>query len=187
MSVPPARHHLSIFQKDRSYHELRVLMLVESVVRAHPEPGHVDGLTQLAKLDFFLRYPHLSVRALENLEPRDPRLHLAVPGTRVVEAPMRRHRYGPWDERYYTVVGALISRRLLHRGEEGRARITLSPTVNGTALALRATSLAPWRQIADRCSAIAEAAGHLSGNRLAGLIRDSLPEIGLHDFGQEIT
>ncbi|WP_150241195.1 hypothetical protein [Nocardiopsis quinghaiensis] len=187
MNAPPSAHHLPLFQRDRTYHEVRVLMLVNAVARAYPEPGHVDGLTQLAKLDFFLRYPHLAVRALEGLEPRDPRLHLSAPDAQAVEAPMRRHRYGPWDERYYTVVGALISRRLLQRGEEGRARITLSPTVNGTGLALHAATLKPWARTASRCDAIAEAAGHLNGNQLAGLIRDSLPEVGLHDFGEEIT
>ncbi len=178
--------HLTLFQRDRDYHEIRVLLLVNAVAHAHPTPGHVDGLTQLAKLDFLLRYPGLANRALEELRTDDPRLHLSAPDAQNPEAPMRRHRYGPWDERYYTVVGALISRRLLRPGDEGRSRVTLAPTPAGASVNERARATPPWRRVADRCSVIAEAAGHLSGNRLSLLIRAHLPQIDTRHFGKVI-
>lgn len=178
--------HLSLFQRDRDYHEVRVLLLVNAVVRAHPDPGHVDGLTQLAKLDFLLRYPKLAIRTLTTLRSDDPRLHLSSPDVQTPESPMRRHRYGPWDERYYTVVGALISRRLLKRGDGGRARITLAPTSAGVSTNEQAINAPPWRHVADRCSAIADAAGNLNGNRLSLLIREHLPEIDIYGIGEEI-
>ncbi|MYR34687.1 hypothetical protein GTW20_21150 [Nocardiopsis alba] len=187
MSQPIPTRNRSLFLLDRNYHEVRVLLLIRSVAEVCDGVGHVDGLGQLAKLDFLVRYPRFASRVLDGLDPDDPRLHVEVSDARSVETPMRRHRYGPWDERYYTVVGALLGRGLLLRGTDGRARVTLKPSARGTEVARDAADTYAWAAVSDRCRAVAEAAGGLSGNRIAGLIQARLSLNEEHDFGDLIT
>ncbi|GAB2500797.1 hypothetical protein [Nocardiopsis aegyptia] len=187
MNHPVPTRNRAYFLQDRTYHELRVLLLVRSVADVPSGPGHVDGLGQLAKLDFLVRYPLFAARVLEELDPADPRLHHEDADARTVEAPMRRHRYGPWDERYYTVVGALLGRGLLVRGTEGRSRMTLAANGPGREVARAASRTPVWMPVADRCTAVAEAAHRLSGNHLGRLIRERLSLDEDHDFGDVIT
>lgn len=187
MSQPAPTRNRSLFLLDRNYHEVRVLLLIRSVAEVRDSVGHVDGLGQLAKLDFLVRYPRFATRVLNGLDPDDPRLHVEASDARSVEAPMRRHRYGPWDERYYTVVGALIGRGLLLRGTDGRARVTLEPSAHGTEVARAAAATSAWTDVSDRCHAVAEAAEGLSGNHIAELIQARLSLNEEHDFGDLIT
>lgn len=187
MSHPIPTRNRSYFLQDRIYHEVRVLLLIRSVAEIGDGVGHVDGLGQLAKLDFLVRYPRFATHLLDELDPDDPRLHMEGADARSVEAPMRRHRYGPWDERYYTVVGALLGRGLLLRGTHGRARITLKPSAHGTEVARDAENTSAWANVSDRCRAVAEAAEGLSGHHIAGLIQARLSLNEEHDFGDLIT
>ncbi|MGW9349518.1 hypothetical protein [Nocardiopsis flavescens] len=184
---PAPTRNRDYFLRDRNYHELRVLLLIHCVSEEPGGPSYVDGLGQLAKLDFLVRYPLLAGQVLDDLAPTDPRLHREEPDVRAVEAPMHRHRYGPWDERYYTVVGALLGRALLLTGTEGRARMTLRPSAHGSEVARSAADTSEWAAVADRCRAVAEAARGMSGNRIAGLIQDRLSLNEEHDFGDLIT
>ena len=67
------------------------------------------GLTKLAKLDFFVRYPDFFQRAAgprrEGGTRHDDR--------RAVDSAMVRHHYGPWDARYYQILAYLESRELI--------------------------------------------------------------------------
>ncbi len=183
---PPARPHPDILRTDRDYHEIRVLLLIVSVFELRPGPGHVDGLTQLAKLDFLVRHPRFAALILKETLQEDPRMHLNAPDSRAVDSPGIRHRYGPWDERYYTVVGALVGRGLVRPGVGGRSRFTLAPTPTGSRLARVAAASPPWRPVADRCAAIARAASGLSGRRLTQLILTRLPRARRDDLREPI-
>ncbi|XKK39961.1 hypothetical protein HFP72_03925 [Nocardiopsis sp. ARC36] len=187
MSQPVPTRNRSYFIQDRNYHELRILLLLWSVAEVPGSTGQVDGLSQLAKLDFLVRYPLFAAQVLDRLDPHDHRLHRENADARAVESPMRRHRYGPWDERYYTVVGALLGRELLLRGSEGRGRMTLRPSLRGIEVARQAANTHAWATVFDRCQAVAEAAYGLSGNRIAGLIQERLSLHEEHNFGDLIT
>jgi hypothetical protein len=69
----------------------------------------IEGLTKIAKLDFFIRYPEFFRRVVNylNKESQVPS-HLGG-----VESRMIRYHYGPWDERYYQVLPFLESKGLL--------------------------------------------------------------------------
>jgi hypothetical protein len=90
---------------------------------------------------------------------------------------MIRYKYGPWDDRYYPVIGALVGRGLLRylRGRHGN--VALAPTPTGVRLASDLYSASEWSEIGDRCDAIAEAATGLTGNTLKDLIYDRLTEL----------
>src|SRR5438093_1169918 len=77
--------------------------------------GKISGLTKLAKLDFFARYPNMFSTASRAIG-KDP--STVAMGT---ESTMLRHHYGPWDPRYYHVLSYLESRDLIAISPQGRA------------------------------------------------------------------
>jgi hypothetical protein len=171
---------LALLREDLAYHQARVLLLVTAVAA---EPGHqrkLDGLTKLAKLDFLLRYPALASTVLDPLDPSDPRLHLVeadVLDPTAVEAPMTRYKYGPWDDRYYTIIGALVGRGLLRYARGRKGSVALVPTPEGRKQAAEMAGTTQWSEIAERGQAIAEASTGLTGNALKDLIYQRLADL----------
>lgn len=167
-------------REDLAYHQARVLLLVTIVAAT---PGHqrkLDGLTKLAKLDFLLRYPALAPVVLDGVSASDERLHLTEHEQNDptdVEAPMIRYKYGPWDDRYYPVIGALVARGLLKYGPGRQGSVALVPTKAGRDLVDALTASAEWHEVADRVHAVAEGAAELSGSQLKGLIYDRLADL----------
>lgn len=165
---------------DLAYHQARVLLLVRAVAA---EPGHarkLDGLTKLAKLDFLVRYPALAAVILDRLSEGDPRMHLdddEIAAPTEVDDPMIRYRYGPWDDRYYPVVGALVSRGLLKYAKGRRGSVALTATAAGKELADELVDEPLWQETADRCSAVAEASAGMTGNALKERIYDRLADL----------
>jgi len=168
------------FLNDLAYHQSRVLLLIAAVSAKKDHASKLDGLTKLAKLDFLVRYPALAPDVLDDLDPEDARLHttdLDRAEPTVVDDPMVRYKYGPWDDRYYPVIGALVSRGLVRYTRGRRGSVALVATPSGRALATDLSGAALWNEIADRCEAIAEASGGLSGNALKELIYAKLPSL----------
>lgn len=178
MSSEQTVEHFAALRDDLAYHQARVLLLVTAVASA---PGHarkLDGLTKLAKLDFLARYPMYAPRILDELKSDDPRLHLRLdeqepPGD--VEAPMIRYKYGPWDDRYYAIIGALVGRGLLKYERGRKGSVALAPTPSGRAAAAAFAASREWHVTADRCRAVAEASQGMSGNALKDRIYARLP------------
>src|SRR5687767_8626239 len=76
------------------FHASRLILLISLL----GDNGSITGLTKLAKLDFFVRYPDFFRRASEELSHKRKGLQTTV------ESAMIRHHYGPWDKRYYHVL-----------------------------------------------------------------------------------
>jgi hypothetical protein len=171
---------LALLREDLAYHQARVLLLVAAVSRTKGNNGKLDGLTKLAKLDFLLRYPALAPEVLDRLDFRDPRMHLAtedVAAPTDVEAPMTRYKYGPWDDRYYAVLGALIGRGLVRYTAARKGSVAVAPTAAGRRLATQLANSGQWAEIADRGAAIADASAGMAGNALKDLIYQRLAEL----------
>jgi hypothetical protein len=136
----------------------------------------IDGLTKLAKLDFLLRYPALMERLADVLGYEVPERVRPSPEERLaVESRMVRYKYGPWDDRYYPIVGLLLGTGLV-QSVSGKGRVALTITDKGQAIARRVAEDQTWRIVADRCEYLAHSFD-LSGNRLKDLIYEHLPEI----------
>jgi hypothetical protein len=147
-------------QTELAYQQARVLLLM-------------DGLTKLAKLDFLVRYPGFAARVLPDVDqavevPRDPRAS---------ESPMVRYRYGPWDHRYYEILGALAGRGLITYRKGNKGTLAFATTQAGRNLSDTLTRTAEWRDIAATCAAVVHASRGLSGNALKELIYARLPEV----------
>lgn len=158
---------------DLAYHQARVLLLIAAVAA---QPGHakkMDGLTKLAKLDFLVRNPALAGVVLDKLQEDEPKMHLLdgeVSSLPDVEDPMVRYKYGPWDDKYYPVVGALVSRGLVKYAKGRQGSIALVATNLGRQLVETLKSDMLWGLTSDRCETIATASVGLSGNQLKELI-----------------
>lgn len=190
MSTPVDPEELALLREDLAYHQARVLLLVDAVASARGHQGKVDGLTKLAKLDFLLRYPALAPTVLDALSPADPRLRLrddeSVTGQADVEAPMIRYKYGPWDDKYYTIIGALVGRGLLRYVAGRRGSVALAPTPAGRDLAGRLAVTEEWNDVAERSGVIAESSAGMTGNALKTLIYDRLASLMDRRLGEVI-
>ncbi len=151
---------------DLNYHAARILILVDAFSRK--SRSKVDGLTKLAKLDFLLRYPVFLERLLALRKIRWPAGSEPTSAERLsVESRMVRYKFGPWDDRYYPIIGILVGKKLL-RVLPGRGKISLRTTAAGRKLAKK-FSLEDWKREGERSQLLNEEF-NLSGTELKKLI-----------------
>lgn len=155
-------------------HTGRVLILLRHFGSAGDKP--LEGLTKLAKLDFLMRYPAFTDQLLRDVgaewelgtEPTESEL-LAV------ESRMVRYKYGPWDDRYYPVLGALVGLGLVAVHKNGRT-LVMSLTELGVELAAAIAEQEDWQQV-DRRASFLRRHFNVTGSRLKKLIYTKLPKV----------
>jgi hypothetical protein len=166
MSAP-----LSSARDPFDYHVARVLILVAAFSTG--AKGRLDGLTKLAKLDFLLRYPSYLERVLhERGKPLSPALRPSPEERLALESAMIRYKYGPWDSRYYPVIGRLIGQALVEP-VKGRGSVALRVTGSGREV-VEAFSSTGWRVVIGRSHALKRGLD-LSGANLQKLIYSTFP------------
>lgn len=148
--------------------------------------GRIDGLTKMAKLDFFARYPEFFDVARSTIESAGSEATRPASDERV-ESAMVRHHYGPWDKRYYHVLAHLEAKQLITVTKEGRSyRIAL--TDSGRARAKNLAALPSFAPIVARMKEIKKAFGSKNGTYLKDLIyRLFDQEVGRRPLGQRIS
>jgi len=158
------------------FHAARLLLLLgECGVN-----GRIEGLTKLAKLDFFVRYPSFFEQASQHLGKND------TSETHSVESPMVRFHYGPWDQRYYHVLSFLEARRLISIDREGNT-FRFSLTKEGTDARKALASLPEFGPLVDQMKQVKHRFGKWSGNRLKDLIyRVFAEEVAERPLGEVI-
>lgn len=155
-------------------HNGRVLLLLRHFGATDDKP--LEGLTKLAKLDFLIRYPTFTERLLNELGAdwelgTEPSLSERM----AVESRMVRYKYGPWDDRYYPVLGTLVGLGLVNVAKKGRT-LVMSLTESGTGVAAGLADLDDWEQV-DRRASFLQRHFNLTGSRLKKLIYTQLPEV----------
>jgi len=160
------------------FHAARLLLLMHVCGTA----GRIDGLTKMAKLDFFTRYPDFFDVARAALDKTAPR----PPVGDAVEATMVRHHYGPWDKRYYQVLGQLEAKGLISVTKlKNSYQIALSELGRDRAKALAA--LPSFENLVRRQREVKKVFGAKSGTVLKDLIyRLFDEEVGKRTLGQVI-
>ena len=161
-------------REDLLHQQLRVLLLVNAVAQLPGNAGKLDGLTKLAKLDFIARYPALAAKICRELGIEEVAI---VSVSAPTASPMVRYRYGPWDDQYYPVIGALVGRGLSRYAAGRKGSVGLAPTASGRELEARLRSDPEWAEIASHYDEIARTFGTLSGNKLKQAIYAALPEL----------
>jgi len=118
----------------------------------------IKGLTKMAKLDFFVRYPDFF--AVARGEPTE-----GAP----IEAAMVRHHYGPWDKRYYHVLAFLESRGLIKVTRSGKS-IHLALTKTGKAAASKLMDNPNFSDLLSHMRDVANIFAGRTGSELKDLI-----------------
>jgi hypothetical protein len=142
--------------------------------------GVINGLTKMAKLDFFVRYPDFFAAIGMNDEQKERDKANAV------EAAMVRHHYGPWDRRYYHVLAFLEARGLITVHKSGKlVRIGLTKT--GKVAAKHLAETTSFSELKEHMQHVAEALAKRTGNELKTLIYKTFKEeVGQRPLGHVI-
>jgi hypothetical protein len=163
------------------FHAARLLLLL----KVCGIKGRIDGLTKLAKLDFFCRYPDFFevAKAAQShnasTEPQQTNDHR-------IESAMVRHHYGPWDKRYYHVLAFLEANQLIEVVKEGRSyRISL--TDEGDSRSVQLSSRPSFEPLVLRMRDVKRTFGSKTGNALKTLIYKLFDtEVGSRPLGERI-
>lgn len=165
------------------FHAARLLLLIKI---CGVSGSRIDGLTKMAKLDFFARYPDFFEVAVAKLPGMPGEASVNEDTEGAVESSMVRHHYGPWDKRYYHVLAHL----------EAKGMITITKIKNSYRLSLtglgkqRAKALASapaFSELVQRMIKIKKAFGGKSGEFLKNHIYKVFEkEVGRRPMGKVI-
>lgn len=125
--------------------------------------GKIEGLTKMAKLDFFVRYPQFFVKACSALKKSTKFSY------NTVESSMIRYHYGPWDQRYYHVLAYLEARGILKVSKEGKA-YNFILTDLGKSLAMQLSGEPSFQQIVFLMQQVQLILGGKTGTQLKKLV-----------------
>ena len=143
------------------FHAARLVLLL----RHCGVSNRINGLTKLAKLDFFVRYPDFFDRAARAIGARVEAM------TASSDSSMVRYRYGPWDDRYYHLLSYLESRELINVERVGNS-YQVSLTTNGVALAETISKDESYDSLVQHMKTVKRVLGSKGGTTLKNLIYD---------------
>lgn len=148
------------------FHAARLLLLL----RLCGTNERIRGLTKMAKLDFFVRYPKF-------FEEASRALGYSLPATSSgrTESTMIRYHYGPWDQRYYRVLAFLESRGLIRVRKFGNT-FEMSLTDLGSQYAKTLSEHAVYQDLCDQMRNVNDALGNKSGSELKSLVYELFDE-----------
>lgn len=160
------------------FHAARLLLLILLCGVA----GRIDGLTKMAKLDFFSRYPDFFEAAAKGQAKEAP---ASVPAE-AVESAMVRHHYGPWDKRYYHVLAYLEAKHLIQVAKVKKTYV-ISLTDLGKERAQRLAEKASFEPLVARMREIKKVFGSRTGSSLKNMIYNMFDaEVGRRPLGEMI-
>lgn len=141
------------------FHAARIILLI-GICGTN---NRIDGLTKLAKLDFFVRYPQFFEMASSYMKTK------AISASKTVESNMIRYHYGPWDPRYYNIFAYLESRDLLEITKEDKTfRFQLTDLGKEALSHLKKNSA--YYEISEQMQSVKKAFGSKKGSKLKELI-----------------
>jgi hypothetical protein len=160
--------------------EARLLILINVFTTSR---NSLEGRTKLAKLDFFLRYPHFLQRALS---VQAPQLRAQMDGRieDTIETRMIRYRYGPWDPAYFGILGSLIGRGLVVPVPTSTG-IGYRTTIKGQGVAIQIGSTEPWKEVVSSAKLLKKYFDK-SGYWLKEFIYRYFPEVVRRSWGDNL-
>jgi len=164
------------------FHAARLLLLMHICGVS----GKIEGLTKMAKLDFFVRYPEFFEVARNAVSQKEQSAASNLGSQKQVESAMVRHHYGPWDKRYYHTLAHLEAKQLIYVGKEKKSyQISLTPL--GLEKARMLATKPSFMAIVNRMREVKKVFGGKTGTSLKDLIyRIFDKEVGKRPMGQRI-
>lgn len=141
------------------FHASRILLLIFVCGTGK----RIDGLTKMAKLDFFVRYPAFFASLSKALGKP------VQDYSNEIESHMVRYHYGPWDKRYYRLLSYLKARNLITIVESGN-RIDVTLTQLGARAASKLAKEEVYVDLVEHMRNVKQLLGHRTGNAIKALI-----------------
>jgi len=158
----------------QEFHIARLLLLMK--LCGQGQTGLLRGRTKLAKLDFFVRYPHFLETALNRLREAGRAAPEYTAGTEGVEASMVRYRFGPWDHRYYNLLATMSARGLIRIGGGATGVETYSLTPTGRNIAETLLQEQVFAPVVERCRLVSESLAGFTGTDLKNFVYETFQE-----------
>lgn len=159
-------------------HAARLLLLLK--LCGVTKQGRIDGLTKLAKLDFFVRYPQAFNRVADYLEKK------VTSATEFIESSMIRHHYGPWDKRYYQILPFLEARKLIAVTKRDNT-YSFELTDKGRDVAAELGERSEFAEQTEQMKRVKSVLGKKTGTALKNLIYEVFKtEVADKDLGEVI-
>ena len=152
------------------FHAARIILLLKHSGAA----GRIKGLTKLAKLDFFVRYPDF-FRAVQKKMTGERGATASAHEASPTETAMIRHHYGPWDKRYYHVLAYLEARAIISVAKDKNAYV-IALTERGLHIAKDLSTKPSYTYLISRMRDVKQVFGGKSGNTIKNLIYDVFEE-----------
>lgn len=154
-------------------HMARILLLLRAFGgEKGSEP--FDGLTKLAKLDFFLRYPCYLEKAVKKIVKKTTSKIARDYERKSIESQMIRYHYGPWDPRHRKTVNLLVAKGLAEAVEGSPTYIRL--TQKGVEISNILRTRESFEDTVYRAKLLFEYF-NWTGTKLKEFIYDTFPEI----------
>ncbi len=147
------------------FHASRLLLLIQlcGSKDLKSKSTKIEGLTKLAKLDFFVRYPAFFNKVAAHLQSLD-----SVESDEI-DSKMVRFHYGPWDKRYYQVIPYLEAKGLIKVEKKGSAYNFILTSI-GRDIADKLIENENFKEVSERMKTVKKLLGSKTGNYLKELI-----------------
>jgi hypothetical protein len=176
-NLPKNSESFSLLADDiLEFHAARLLLIFNICSKN----GKFDGLTKMAKMDFFIRYPQFFntvCKELDSQERSDQQL---------IESKMIRFHYGPWDHRYYQLLAYLKACELVIFEKDGK-KLIIQLTELGNKKATQLIEAKENSKLVQQINRVNSVLGNKSGSQLKKLVYSTFStEVGDLNLGEVI-
>lgn len=165
-------------------HSARLLLLISicGTNDRKTQLPRIDGLTKIAKLDFFVRYPAFFERVARELGAE------IAPLTQTIESKMVRYHYGPWDERYYQLLPYLEARNLISiKKDPEHNKYQFFLTESGKSVVRSLSEAREFQSLRENINQVARVLRGKTGNQLKNLVYQVFDEeVAKKSLGERI-
>lgn len=174
---------LSTLEVKVDIHLARLLILLSTFKQQDGQHG-VEGLTKLAKLDFFLRYPVYLERALRIRGADENKVAVQEFERQSIESRMVRFKYGPWDFRYRLFINLLVAKGLASISGDRRT-VHICLTTDGVRMAEELKEDQAFIDLSARAQLLKRHL-NLGGTSLMQFVYEHFPEVATLRLGDDI-
>lgn len=176
--------NIAEIESSDNYHCVRILILL-SKSQGNATIKAIDGLSKLAKMDFFMQYPKCLKRAAKLIK-RTPDIEVLESEANSIGSKMYYFKYAPWDYRYRKWISLLQARGLVISHTKGNT-VHVEITMTGMELAQQIQTYAEYALWRTNGAAVIKIFSSMSGAKISKFISDEFPEILDLKSGEEFS
>ena len=172
------------FNKDFSLDVSRLLILFDSYSQRKNDE-YIIGTTKVVKLDFFLRYPTVLEKALQAKKRVVKSINVKEFERNLVESTMIRYKFGPWDDRYWSILSTMESLGIIKISKiNGVTSFKITET--GKDIITQLKNFEIFDDYFKRSGIVNSNFGDLTAKGIAKKVYELRPELRTMKFGEEI-